>query len=179
MRAETSLNRGGARLARGTAVGALTVGLSTAAHVAAGGSAASPAATCILIGIASALGWALSGQTWTTRTLLAAFLLAQTGLHLITSVEAASAPMSSTIVMVTTHALAAAVLVLTVRHGEAALMALIDHLGLRAARLRRSALTLPVARGAMRRESDRLRGLAPARLHLVRAPPRRVTLTTA
>ena len=79
--ADRRLTSGHARTVRAAFVGALTTGLGVGAHEAAGGAAPSLGALgAITVGV-GALAWMLSGQRWTPRTLLAAFLLTQGAVH--------------------------------------------------------------------------------------------------
>lgn len=121
------LTSGAARWVRGGVVAALTVGLGTGAHVAAGGHAPPAALLAALAILLTGLAVAVAGRRFDASTLLGLFLLAQTGVHLTAT---AAAPHGSVAdpAMIATHLLAATALVLVVQHGERALLASLDHL---------------------------------------------------
>lgn len=97
--------------------------------MAAGGHAPPAAAALVLTLLVTALAVRLSGRRWTASPLLGLFLLAQGGVH-VAAMSAAPMSHGSGLdpLMITTHAVAAVALVLTVLQGEAALVAVLDRL---------------------------------------------------
>lgn len=162
------LTSGAARWARGGVVAVLTVGLGTAAHVAAGGQAPPAALMAVLTISLTALAVAVAGRRFDASTLLGLFLLAQTGIHATATAAGPHGSMADP-AMIATHVLAAAALVLVVRHGERALLASLDHLLPRFGAVRTSA---PLPRAAVVACTPRplVGSAAPADL-LGRAPP--------
>ncbi|MBD8606445.1 hypothetical protein IFT73_06220 [Aeromicrobium sp. CFBP 8757] len=137
------LRHGLPRLARAGFVALLTMTLSVAAHVHAGGQAPTTAAMAALVAVFAGVCWALSSQRWTARPLLAVFLLAQAATHLTAMVQHPMDSMGSmsggtmlSAPMVSSHVAAAAVLLLMVTRGETALVRLVEHLTLRCLDLR-------------------------------------------
>lgn len=172
MSADRRLTSGTARAARAAFVGTLTTTLGVGAHAAAGGMAPSPTVLGgVAVGVA-ALSWLLSGQHWTPRTLLAAFLLTQGAVH-VTSMAQTPAHHSmggGGLAMLLTHGLAAALLVVAVPRAEATLLSILDHLALRALRIARAVAPLtsssrPVVAVALPH------GVLRTSLPLGRAPP--------
>lgn len=129
------LLKGAPRALRGLFVALASVTLATSAHVVAGGAAPTHTTFAGLVAVVAVITWLLSGRRWTAQPLLGAFLLTQLGTHVAAMVEHPADTMGGT-AMVLAHVAAAVVLVLTVQHGEAALVAVVDHLGLRALHLR-------------------------------------------
>lgn len=167
--ADRRLTSGHARTVRAAFVGALTTGLGVGAHEAAGGAAPSlPALGAITVGV-GALAWLLSGQRWTPRTLLAAFLLTQGAVHGVSMVQHPDLGGDGAL-MLLTHGLAAALLVAVVPRAERALLSILDHLALRALRIRR--VLAPAPRAALLvSTTSSLHGVARIALPLGRAPP--------
>jgi hypothetical protein len=116
-----------------------------------------------------ALAWMLSGQRWTPRTLLAAFLLTQGAVH---GVSMAQHPVmgGDGALMLLTHGLAAALLVAVVPRAEHALLSILDHLALRALRILRVLAPTPRPDLLVSTPSS-LHGVARLALPLGRAPP--------
>lgn len=149
MSGPAALNRGAMRWARGTFVGLATVWLGLAAHTMAGGTLLTIGPLTVLTGFGVAGGVVLSGRRWTAGPLLTLFLLCQAGVHVVSMDQMAAGNHSAMAMggppampmnihaMVLSHALAAVVLMVVVLWGEAALVALVEHFVLRAARLRR------------------------------------------
>ena len=132
------LRRGLPRLARAGFVALLTMTLSVAAHVHAGGQAPTALAMTGLVAAFGVFCWALSAQRWTARPLLAVFLLAQAATHITAMLQHPMDSMGSmtSSSMVASHLAAAALLVLMVARGETALVRLVEHLALRCLDLR-------------------------------------------
>lgn len=101
----------------------------------AGGDAPSPIFSAVLVCAFAVACWTLSSQRWTARPLLAMFLLAQIGTHLVAMIEHPDESMGL-VAMIPAHVAAAALLVLMVTSGEGALVDLIDHFALRCLALR-------------------------------------------
>jgi hypothetical protein len=137
----SALHRGLPRASRGAFVAALTLTLSSAAHVLAGGSAPTAASVAGLGVVFAPLCWLISREQWSVRQLVAVFLLAQSAMHMTASFDAAAAHTLGP-TMVTTHLLAVVVLVLAVTRGERTLVRLLDLITVRFARLR--AVAVPV-----------------------------------
>lgn len=167
--ADRRLTSGHARTVRAAFVGALTSGLGVGAHEAAGGAAPSPAALgAITVGV-GALAWLLSGQRWTPRTLLAAFLLTQGAVHGV-SMAQHPAMGGDGALMLLTHGLAAALLVAVVPRAEHALLTILDHLALRALAILR--VVAPAPRTTLLvPTTTSLHGVVRGALPLGRAPP--------
>ncbi len=137
------LRHGLPRLGRAAFVAVLTMTLGVAAHVHAGGQAPTAAALTALTATFGVFCWALSGQRWTARPLLAVFLLAQAATHITAMLQHPMDQMGSmgggsmlSTTMVSSHVAAALVLLLMVTRGETALGRLVEHLGLRCLDLR-------------------------------------------
>lgn len=150
-------------------VGSFTTALGVGAHAAAGGMAPSLPTLAAVAGGVTALSWALSGRRWTPRTLLAAFLLTQVAVHLVSMVEHPMA-MGHGPAMLLSHAAAAAILVLTVPRAEAALLSILDHLALRALRITRAVSAAP-STVLLVAAVPAARGVDRTLLPLGRAPP--------
>lgn len=123
------LTTGAARWARGVVVGLLTLLLGSGAHISAGGQAPPAGATLVLTLLVAGLAVAISGHRWTVSSLLGLFLLTQGGVHLL-AMSATAMPHGAGLdpLMISTHAVAAIVLVLIVLHGERALVRLLSRL---------------------------------------------------
>lgn len=158
--------RGVLRCLRGAFVGVLTVVLGLGAHVTAGGAPPSFLVLALLVPATVALGIVLSRHRWTASTLLGVFLLAQAVLHVCAM--GSEGPMSTS-GMAASHAVAAVLLVAGVLRGESALVALVEHLVLRAARIQVG--LLPFAHVVLAVIVQVLRGFAPERVVRGRAPP--------
>lgn len=169
MSADRRLTSGTARAARAAFVGTLTTTLGAGAHAAAGGMAPSlPLLSALAVGV-GALAWLLSGQRWTARTLLAAFLLTQGAVH-ATSMAQHPAMGGDGLAMLLTHGLAAAVLVVTVPRAETTLLSILDHLALRVLRLVR-ATAQPAHARLLVLSTSLPHGVLRAAIPLGRAPP--------
>ncbi|GAA2073785.1 hypothetical protein GCM10009821_10250 [Aeromicrobium halocynthiae] len=162
------LTSGAARWVRGGVVAALTVGLGTGAHVAAGGHAPPVTLLALVTIVLTGLAVAVAGRRFDASGLLGLFLLAQTGIHLTAMAAAPHGSMTDP-AMIATHVLAAAALVLVVLHGERALLASLDHL---LPRIRADRTSAPRPRATVVACSPRplVGSAAPADL-LGRAPP--------
>lgn len=169
MSADRRLTSGTARAARAAFVGTLTTTLGVGAHAAAGGMAPSlPLLGALALGV-GALSWLLSGQRWTPRTLLAAFLLTQGAVH-ATSMAQHPTMGGDGLAMLLTHGLAAALLVATVPRAERTLLSTIDHLALRALRLVR-VVVRPVHARLLVLSATLPHGVLRTAIPLGRAPP--------
>ncbi|WP_262849625.1 hypothetical protein [Mumia quercus] len=147
------LTRGTVRTVRATTVATTTVALSLAAHLAGGGQAPGWGAVAAVGALTGAVSWRASGHRWRRRDLLAAFLLAQGAVHLLSM---ASAPQTtSPVAMVVAHVLAAGALVVSVRHGEQVLWSVVEALALRASRVPVLAAPRPVRQLAVAAPSPR------------------------
>lgn len=132
------LRQGLPRLARAGFVALLTMTVSVAAHVHAGGQSPTVAAMAALTAAFGGVCWAMSSQRWTARPLVAVFLLAQAATHLTAMLQhpmdamgsmGGSSMLSAT--MLCSHVAAAVLMVVMVTRGEAALVRLVEHLTLR------------------------------------------------
>lgn len=134
---DAALCSGTGRAARAAAVAVVATLVAVLCHVAGGGTAPTAATVALVLALAAPLCLWLSDRAWTTRQLVAVFLLAQGFLHgvaVFTTPHHAMAD-TSTAGMLGWHLVATAVSVAVVRHGESCLWATADALGLRAYRI--------------------------------------------